>query len=153
MQTETITLPNELFLAEVSRMLDEGSIVTLRVKGLSMNPFIVGDRDSVELVKAEPYVIGDIVLAHLSNGNYVLHRIFEVNGDNITLMGDGNLRGTEHCKRQDICGVAVKIIHPSGKEIPCRTPKSKRRARIWRRLMPVRRYLLFIYHRTIMKMI
>ena len=147
--SERIVIPNEILLGEVTSMLNEGRKVILLTRGNSMLPFIRGDRDSVELERLDTLAVGDIVLAHLADKRYVLHRVLGIEGDNITLMGDGNIIGTESCLRADICGTATKIIRPDGREKDCRSPKAMRRARLWRRLRPVRRYILAIYRRII----
>jgi hypothetical protein len=41
----SVTLPNEVMLPEVAKMLSEGKQVTIKAKGNSMLPFIVGGRD------------------------------------------------------------------------------------------------------------
>ena len=139
-----VVLPNQVLLAEVTRLLAQGESVTLRAKGNSMLPFIVGERDSVVLGKAEALKLGDIALAHLMDGRYVLHRIVSIDGQRVTLMGDGNLYGTEQCNLQQIEAVAVKIVR-NGKYIDCVAPAEQRKAKLWRLLKPARRYLLAIY--------
>ena len=44
-------VPNDVMLGEVRKMIAEDHSVTIKVKGRSMLPFIVGERDSVRLVK------------------------------------------------------------------------------------------------------
>ena len=66
--------PNDKFLPEVVRLLDEGYTVTLRLKGYSMRPFLENNRDKALLVKARDIKKGDPVLAEISPGHYVLHR-------------------------------------------------------------------------------
>jgi hypothetical protein len=58
--------------------------------------------------------VGDAVLAEISAGHFVLHRIIDIDGDAITLMGDGNVRGTEHCTTEDVCGVVTEYLRPNG---------------------------------------
>lgn len=135
---ETRTLPTSVLCGEVSALLAEGKKVELKTKGASMRPFIEGDRDSVVLERRDSCKVGDIVLAQIRKDVYVLHRVFAVDGDSITLMGDGNVRGTEHCKISDICGTVTTIITPKRSIKPGS-------GRVWRLLLPVRRYLLFIY--------
>lgn len=143
-----VTLPNEELLPEVVKMLSEGNRVTIKAKGNSMLPFIVGGQDNVVLEKKESYAVGDIVMAGFTPKLFVLHRILKIDGDNIILMGDGNLSGVEQCRKENIFGHAISIIH-KGKPIDCNSKKERRKARIWRDLLPVRRYLLAIYRRII----
>lgn len=139
-------VPNGLLLGEVSRLVAEGEKVTIMTKGSSMLPFIVGERDSVVLQRPENLVPGMIVLAFVEDSRYVLHRIISLEGDKVTLMGDGNLVGVERCRTEDIKAVAVRIISPEG-ETDCISRKHFRRAAIWKTLLPVRRWLLAIYRR------
>ena len=140
MNDKRIILPNEILLGEVSARLSNGQEVILLTKGNSMLPYLHNERDSVALRRTEP-AVGNIALAEIRPGVYVLHRIIALEGDRVTLMGDGNLRGTESGRRCDIKGCVVRIVHPDGKE----TVPGK--GRLWRRLLPLRRGLLFVYKR------
>lgn len=144
-----MVMPNDVLLPAVGEIVSEGGSVTLRTKGMSMLPFIIGERDCVLLVRPEALKVGDIVLARVSNGAFVLHRIFAEEGDTLILMGDGNLAGKESCCRKDVLAQAVAIIKENGKEVDCTSGMHRFKARIWRLLMPVRRYLLAIYRRII----
>lgn len=143
---QRIVLPNEVLLPEVTRLLQEGETVTLKVKGDSMLPFITGERDSVVLCKVHTPQKGDIVLARTDNGPYVLHRIIAVSGNRLTLMGDGNLCGTEQCTLDAVAGRAIRIIR-KGKTTDCTLRRERRKAEVWKALLPIRRYLLALYKR------
>ena len=138
-------LPNDAWLGEVSQMLREGKPYAIYVKGYSMRPFIEHTRDRVFLEKRDTYNIGDAVLAQIAPGHYVLHRIIEKQGDYLTLQGDGNLKGVELCKEGDVSGVVTQYIRPN-RIIPADDPKLVRRIKLWRKLRPIRRYLLLIYN-------
>lgn len=141
-----ITLPNDVLLDEVTRLVAEGEVVTLMTKGASMLPFIVGGRDSVVLVRPEELFPGMIVLAYVQGGRYVLHRILSVDGTKVVLMGDGNIKGVEVCAPADVKAVAVRISKPSG-EVDCLSKRHLRQAAIWKTLLPVRRWILAVYRR------
>lgn len=142
-----IVLPNAVLLGEVKGLLAEGKDVVIPTKGNSMLPFIRGGRDCVNLRRLGSLDVGDIVLAEIREGTYVLHRVFALDGDAVTLMGDGNIRGVEHCRRQDVAGTVLTVLKENGREVDCRSPKAMRRARTWRRLMPFRRIILGFYRR------
>ncbi|MDE6633662.1 MAG: hypothetical protein K2J96_00175, partial [Bacteroidaceae bacterium] len=76
--------------------------------------------------------------------HYVLHRIIRIEGGRLTLMGDGNVKGTERCRRQDVAGVVTHYLRPT-RTLSASDAGLKRRIRLWRSLLPVRRYLLFAY--------
>lgn len=135
-----VVLPNEVLIGEVAELLNAGREVVMTPKGNSMLPFIRGDVDNVRLRKPESLHVGDIALARFG-GRYVMHRIIALDGDTVTLMGDGNLQGTESGPRSEVIGVVLEIITPSNRH---RRPS---KGRLWRRLLPVRRYLLKFYRK------
>ncbi len=144
-------MPNHILLTAVRDAIREGHTATISVKGWSMRPFLEHLRDKVLLTSPTGAGIGDAVLAEIKPGLFVLHRIIEVEPhatdttlDAITLMGDGNVRGTEHCTRRDLCGTVSHYVYPH-KTVSADDPKLMKRIRRWRRLLPIRRYLLAIY--------
>ena len=68
--------------------------------------------------------------------------------DRITLQGDGNLVGVEYCSAADICGVVTEYIRP-GRVILASDPTLCKHIRMWRKLRPMRRLLLFLYRATL----
>lgn len=146
---DKLLLPNNLLLREIEEMLVNERTVMMKTKGDSMLPFIVGGRDSV-LIRRPSEVkslhTGQIVLAHLPNSQYVLHRIVRIRETEIILMGDGNFRETESCRLSDIKGIVTKIIR-NGRYVDCNTKAERYKAEIWSALLPIRRYLLYIYRR------
>ena len=149
---QRLSMPNEVLLPEVERLLSLGTCVTLRTKGNSMLPFIVGNRDCVTLEPTSNLIPGDIVLAHLrKNDRYVLHRILTIKDGLVTLMGDGNLSGKEYCQTTDICGKVCTILRKGKIKIDPNKKTERRKAAIWIKLLPVRRYLLAIYRRIYLR--
>ena len=130
------TLPNEVLLEDAGKLLAEGREVCITPKGNSMLPFIRNGEDSVTLKKLPGAEVGDIVLARLGDRHYVLHRVIRARDGALTLMGDGNISGTEQCLQQDIMGTAVRI-----------NDRKPGKGALWRTLKPIRRYLLAIYRR------
>jgi len=126
-----MTIPNSILLGEVAELLCSGRHVVLKTKGESMRPFIKGDRDSVELVRKDSYEVGDIVLAQIAPGRYVLHRLIEVT-EPVKLKGDGNLDAVETCRAADICGFACRILRNGERTVDCCTPGFARVSRLWR---------------------
>lgn len=133
---------NEVLLEDAAALMNEGREVTLKPLGCSMLPFIRGGRDSVRLKKMPSVAVGDMLLVRLEGPRYVLHRLIAIDGDRLTLMGDGNLAGTETCTKADVLGTVVAIER--GKRIV-----KPGNGLWWRRLKPFRRYILGIYRRII----
>jgi len=137
---------NEI-IEEAIRLVREGVSVTLPVNGNSMLPFIIGGKESVILHGPGLTDVGDVVLAWVDGCRYVVHRIIRINGDRVTLMGDGNLAGTEHCTLNEIKAIATHVVDAKERTHYLYNRWRKSAAKIWFRLRPMRRYLLAIYRR------
>lgn len=147
MSKDVITVPNPVLIRSASEMLKEGHSVILRPRGNSMLPFIHGQYDNVKLEILAEVKVGDIVLAEIDTDRFVLHRVFEKDGDDLTLMGDGNCSGVEHCTVDNVIGTVTEIIRHNGHSVDPHSRIEMRRARTWRRLRPLRRYILGLYRR------
>lgn len=143
----TLTMSNEILLGETKRLVSEGKEVTLRVRGISMRPFLEDRRDKIVLTKfTRTPQVGDPVLAEIAPGKYVYHRIIHIEKDKVTLKGDGNVRGTEQCHISHIVAATKHLIRKD----KTYSPEDK----VWRYysvLWPnwgfLRRLLLAIYRR------
>lgn len=146
-------MTDAVIIREAVRLAEDGVNVTFPVKGRSMIPFIVGGRDSVVLQKPGKLEPGVVVLAEIYPNHFVLHRIIDISPDGmkITLMGDGNIRGTETCSPATVLARATHVVDPKGRLHPLESKARMRQARLWRKLLPIRRYLLAIMKRTIKK--
>lgn len=145
-QIKTVQMPNDVFLPFVVEQLKGGHTVTLPLRGRSMRPFLEDGRDKALLESCNEPRVGDAVLAEISQGHFVLHRIIRIKGQNVTLRGDGNL-SEEYCLLSDIRAKAVGFYRKGREEIDY---SNGRKWRIyswwWTRLFPIRRYLLFILY-------
>lgn len=139
-------IANEIIIPEIKKMIDEGRTVTFGVRGRSMRPMIEGDRDSVVLAPCIGEVrVGDVILAEVAPRCYVLHRVVAVDGDRITMRGDGNPEGQECFLRSQVIGRAEAFIR-RGKRLSMDSRCWKLYSALWTRLLPLRRYLLFIIY-------
>ena len=149
----THTISDNKIIQNAIALVNEGLRVTFPVKGYSMLPFIVGSKESVDLVKPEHLEIGHVVLAWVEGCRYVVHRIIRIEGEQVTLMGDGNIAGVEHCTLSDVAALAINVVTPQGKHHPLYAPWRIKASRLWWRLLPIRRWILAIYRRTWLKVI
>ena len=134
-------------IEEAVRLVEDGVSVTLPVGGHSMLPFIIGGRESVILQKPPQPKIGDVVLAWVIPGRWVVHRVIRIEGEHVTLMGDGNLSGTESCTLRDVKALITHVVDANGKRRDIYTRWRRIAARAWWYIRPFRRYILFIYKR------
>ena len=151
-------ITDERIIEEAVRLVEDGVCVTLPVSGNSMLPFIIGGKESVILQEPGEPKVGDVVLAWVERPRagapagmeslYVVHRIIRIDGDHVTLMGDGNIAGTEHCLRDGIKARVTHVVDEKERTHDIYNRWRKMAARLWFWLRPVRRYLLAIYRRV-----
>lgn len=145
---DKLTINNDEFFASVKEMLASGHDVTIPVKGYSMLPFIRGGKDLVVLRSPGEVKKDDIVLFHVGpeeGGRYVMHRIISVDGKNVDIMGDGVPKNHEYVTIENIVGKAICILRGGKKPIDPYSKSELRKVHLWQRLLPLRRYILFVY--------
>ena len=105
---KTKVMENAVLLPFIVSELESnpGKTITLPLRGRSMRPFLEDGRDKALLTVATNVQVGDAVLAEISPRHYVLHRIVCIDGDQVTLRGDGNL-SDEHCTLGDVKATAL----------------------------------------------
>ena len=131
------TIANRELFAIVRDTLLEGKTVRISVNGQSMLPFFrSGSTITLRPVHDEDIRKYNVVMADAGHA-FVVHRIIEVSNEHITLLGDGNIYGTERITRDKIYGVVdCSALHLFF-------------AKIWLWLRPVRRFPLAIFRRIL----
>lgn len=130
------SIGNRELFAVVRDSLLEGESVAVSVRGESMLPFFrSGSTITLRPVRKEDIRKYSVVMADAGHA-FVVHRIIQVEGDMVTLLGDGNYIGTEQVLRDNIYGVvdcsALHIFF----------------AKIWLWMRPVRRWPLAFFRRV-----
>ena len=144
-------MTDDVIIKEAVRLVQDGVSVTFPVKGRSMLPFIFGGRESVILQKPQDIQRGQVVLAEIGPDRYVVHRIIKVETDRITLMGDGNISGTESCPPNKVLAIATHVVDEKGNRRPLYSKARNAKAKLWYHIRPLRRYILAILKRTCKK--
>ena len=141
-----VQLENAAFLPHVTALISEGHTITLPLRGRSMRPFLEDGRDKALLAAPSDIAVGDAVLAEIHPGHYVLHRIIGIDGEKVTLRGDGNL-ADEYCRLEDIRAKATGFYRKGRTKLDSTNGlKWRLYSVVWTRLYPIRRYLLFAFH-------
>lgn len=130
---------NKEMFSIVRDLLLDGSTVTVAVKGQSMLPFFLsGSTVVINPIKEEDFRKYSVVFAD-NNGHFVIHRIIAIDGNRVTLLGDGNIVGTETMTKDKVYGaIKCSTLHIFF-------------AKIWLWMRPVRRYPLAILRRVLPK--
>lgn len=127
---------NSTTFSIVRDILLEGQNVTVAVNGQSMLPFFrSGSTVTLRPINEEDFKKYAVVFAD-AGGRFVIHRIIAIDGDMVTLLGDGNIYGTETMPKNKVYGA----IDCSATHIFF--------AKIWLWLRPVRRFPLAIFRRV-----
>lgn len=129
------SVANVATFSVVRDILLEGQAVKVAVKGQSMLPFFVsGATVTIRPITPSDFKLYNVVFADAGN-HFVIHRIIGLEGDKVTLLGDGNIVGTESMTRDKVYGVVdCSALHLL-------------LARLWVALRPVRRFPLAIFRR------
>ena len=134
---KVINRDNVTTFSVVRDILLEGDKVTITVNGQSMLPFFrSGSTVTLRPIRKEDFKKYAVVFADAGN-HFVIHRIINIEGDKVTLLGDGNIYGTESMDKERVYGVidcsALHIFF----------------AKIWLWMRPVRRFPLAIFRRVL----
>lgn len=111
---------NEL-MPIVRERLEEGQTVTLTVKGVSMQPFLTNDRDSIFLISAKDRKpgVGDLYMFRRDNGSFAMHRICAVNADgSLNFVGDNQLLVEKNITPEMLWAYVPAVIR-NGRKIDC----------------------------------
>lgn len=144
---DTIMMENSVLIPIVIQYIEQNHKATLPLKGYSMRPYLENQRDKALLIKAENIKKGDVVLAEIRKGIYVLHRVKNINGSIVTLLGDGNLT-TENCNITDVKAKAIGFYRKGRNKLnSVEGIEWKLYSFIWEKLFPIRRWILAIHRR------
>ena len=132
-----------LSIPDWHQMAAEGNAPPVRItlSGYSMNPLIRGHRDYVTVKPIEGiFEVGDIVLfCEPDTNRYVIHRVWNLEGDNVLTWGDNCLKPDGWIMKKDVWGKVVliergkRVIHPDPQ-------KGIRWAAIWHPLGRIYRF-------------
>ncbi len=124
-------------------LLEAGTLVPLRVTGTSMAPFLRDRRDMVYLRSPAllPYREGDILFFRRRAGSWVLHRLWQAEGERLVMNGDAQT-WFETAVPGQVAGVVEQIGRKGGRPAPARRWDRELARRLWRALFPLRPWLL-----------
>lgn len=138
-------LDTQEYLDTVCQLLQQGETsVAVPVAGGSMIPFLHhGDTVYLDLPRF-PLKRGDILLYTRSNGQYILHRVFQVNADgSLWMVGDAQ-RQLEYLPNKDCVHAMVTSVQHKGR---CNRPGGLRwwlYSHPWRWLLRYRHRLMLL---------
>ncbi|MBQ7203248.1 MAG: S24/S26 family peptidase [Eubacterium sp.] len=105
----------------VEEELKKGKDVMLPLKGFSMTPFLIHNRDSIVLtaMNSRSIRVGDMVMFKREGGSYAMHRVYKVHSDNtFDIVGDAQFVGDKNIRYDMLVAYVPKVIR-NGREIDC----------------------------------
>ncbi|MCI6771633.1 MAG: nucleotidyltransferase family protein [Oscillospiraceae bacterium] len=138
---------DDVVIEAVKSRLECGQTAVLKVTGSSMTPFLVPERDSVELagIKNEPKT-GDVVLYKRKNGAYVLHRVIKTDKDGFYFTGDSQTFVEGPIEKDQLIAVCDAFVR-KGKRIAGKEPRWKAYEFLWRKFRKCRPSLMKAYEK------
>ena len=128
-------------LPEINKTFDEGKYFSFMPNGISMLPTIVGGRDTVTIKKPidKPKKF-DIILYRRKSGQFVLHRIIDLDGENFILCGDNEIYPEKNVAPEQLIGIVTHYTR-KGKVIESGSRKfiSDAKKRVYSR--PIRQFI------------
>ena len=137
-------------LEHIDNITQTGDLFEVVVTGYSMLPLLGAscDRIVIRRTDSNEAIKQRIAMFRSHDGKLITHRVVAVDGDIVTLQGDGNPIQRERCRREDIIGVVERVIRQNGKDISCTSRWWRLRERIWLcQPRVVRKYALAIMRR------
>ena len=138
-------------------LAEEGAAppVEITLAGTSMQPLIRKDKDLITIEpvlspEAGPLTVGDIVLFRKMDGTFVVHRVYRIEGDRVTTLGDNCEKPDVPVNRAEILGKVVRIRR-GNRQLDTDSASMKRYGRICMNLLPIRKkvlHLKFVLHKN-----
>ena len=128
--------------------LEQGGEVTLTITGMSMYPFIVGNRDRVTLSPiTRPLKKNDLPLYRRDDGALILHRIVKVARDGtFCCCGDHQWVIERGLRRDQMLGVATAYVR-KGKRLTNQNLLYRHYRTVWTWLLRYRRFFFALRKR------
>jgi len=131
----------------IEERIKENDRVIITVKGESMRPFYQDDLTEVMLVAPrKPFKKGDAVLYRVRGDVYFLHRVYKVRKDDLVIRGDA-LKKKEIIPKERIIAT-VQAHKKKDKWVEERSLSFRWKVSLWRKLLPLRRYLMALFYKT-----
>ena len=82
------------YVSVLREIAEEDKVVSMRIAGSSMSPFLCHNRDYIYFTKPDRELRkGDMVFYQRDSGQYVMHRICRVRPEGYYLIGDAQRSG------------------------------------------------------------
>ena len=133
------------YVSVLREIAEEGKMVSLRISGSSMAPFLAHDRDYIYFTKPDRELRrGDMVFYQRPGGRYVMQRIWKKKKEGYYIVGDAQTEIEGPVQREQIFALIKKVKRKN----KIRQPGSfwwEFFEHVWIRVIPLRRPLTALY--------
>lgn len=100
----------------IDEVISSGGEFRMYPRGVSMLPLLVQGEDSVVLVSLGDVCVNDMILYRRDNGQFVLHRLVKIEGDEYVMCGDNQGELERGIKREHLLA-KVKYFYKKDKKV------------------------------------
>ena len=147
MEERTRLWKPQVLLEEYRQLLEDENIdcLPLVVTGNSMSPFLIHGRDTVYLSRLrDPIKKGQILLYRRNNGQYVLHRVYQVKTESLVMVGDAQTEPEPGIRPDQVLAVVCSAKRKGKKQAPgCLWWEFFEK--VWIRMVPLRPLVRSVY--------
>lgn len=119
--------------------------VGMKIAGNSMAPFLIHERDYIHFKKPNrPLVRGDMVFYQRKNGQFIMHRIWKIDGEDFYMVGDAQQEIEGPIERQQIFALVTRVRR-KGKWVEPGDFWWEFFASVWIKMVPARHLLMRWY--------
>ena len=114
-------LPPEVLLEEYRQLLQNEEIESLPlvISGNSMSPFLIHGRDTIYLSRlTRPVKRGDVLLYQRDSGAYILHRVYKIECDSFTMVGDAQTELEPGIRPEQVIAIMSSAERKGKKQAP-----------------------------------
>ena len=147
MEKNTRVFAPEVLLEEYRQLLMDENIgaLPLVISGNSMSPFLIHGRDTVYLSRlTRPIKRGDVLLYRRTNGAYILHRVWKVENNTLTMVGDAQTEKEPGIRPEQV----IAVMTSAERKGKTQKPGSfwwDFFEKVWIRMVPLRPLVRWVY--------
>ena len=147
METNLRIFSPDVLLEEYRELLKDESVeaLPLVISGNSMSPFLIHGRDTIYLSRlTRPVKRGDVLLYQRDSGAYILHRVYKIEGDSFTMVGDAQTELELGIRPEQVIAIMTSAERKGKKQAPG-SFWWEFFEKIWIRMVPLRPIVRKIY--------
>lgn len=121
METNLRIFSPDVLLEEYRELLKDESVeaLPLIISGNSMSPFLIHGRDTIYLSRlTRPVKRGDVLLYQRDSGAYILHRVYKIESDSFTMVGDAQTELEPGIRPEQVIAIMTSAERKGKKQAP-----------------------------------